>query len=124
MCFIVQDGKVLLAEIEYPDGRRLWNGIGGVIEEDETPAQAASREISEETKLSVSPQYIEEATVVESDDLKLHVLVAHEWGGQLETVDPSLKQLQWFSFDEVPYQKMHNGNDKWLPPILSKSQQK
>lgn len=119
VCFIVEDDRVLLAEIEYPDGRRLWNGIGGVIEDGETPAQAVVREIGEETKLVVNEKDVQKMTVVNVDDLELHVLIARAWSGTLETVDPTLKQLKWFSFKEIPYQQMHKGNEQWLPGILT-----
>lgn len=46
VCFIVQSNQVLLAEIEYPDGKRLWNGIGGVAESGESPEETAARGIS------------------------------------------------------------------------------
>jgi hypothetical protein len=67
VCFIISGDKVLLAEIEYPDGRRLWNGIGG----------------------------------------------------ELATVDPTLKQLRWFDIAKLPYAQMHPGNEAWLPKVLS-----
>jgi ADP-ribose pyrophosphatase YjhB (NUDIX family) len=121
VCFIVKDRQVLLAEIQYPDGRKLWNGIGGVVEPDETPAATVSREISEETKLLVSPSEVAPMTVVESETLQLHVFVAWSWHGELEAVDPTLKQLRWFKFDEVPYDQMHEGNNNWLPRVLEQS---
>lgn len=119
VCFIVKDYKVLLAEIEYPDGRQLWNGIGGVIEEGETPAQAVIREIGEETKLIVNEQDVQEKAVINANNLELHVLVAHAWSGTLETIDPTLRQLKWFPVDAVPYDQMHPGNNEWLPAILT-----
>lgn len=118
VCFIAKNNKVLLAEIEYPDGRRLWNGIGGVIEKGETPTQAVIREIGEETKLIVSERDIQEKITINTNSLELHVLVARDWSGTLETADPTLKQLKWFSFDTVPYHQMHPGNEEWLPAIL------
>ncbi len=118
VCFIVDNGKVLLAEIEYPDGKRLWNGIGGVVDAGETPKQAVVREISEETELAVAETEVVEVFILQIEDLDLHVFTAAKWAGTLTITDPTLKQLRWFEFDEVPYQKMHLGNDKWLPEIL------
>lgn len=119
VCFIISENKVLLAEIEYPDGRRLWNGIGGVVDEGETPAEAVAREISEETKLVVGKEDLVEATVVETGDLELHVFTSSRWEGELATIDPTLKQLRWFDIDSVPYARMHKGNDAWLPGVLA-----
>lgn len=118
VCFIVDNGKVLLAEIEYPDGKRLWNGIGGVVDKGETSRQAVVREISEETKLVAKEMDVVENTVINVGSLELHVFTTEKWNGELEIIDPTLKQLQWFGFESVPYAKMHQGNDEWLPGIL------
>lgn len=119
VCFIVNDHKVLLAEIAYPDGRILWNGIGGVVEPGETPEQAVSREISEETELIVDEKDVQKATVKSNDNLELHIFTTTKWAGELETVEPTLRQLKWFDFNAVPYSQMHPGNDAWLPDILN-----
>jgi len=79
VCFIISGGKVLLAEIEYPDGKKLWNGIGGVVESGETPTQGLLREISEETELKIKAEDAIEATVLTIADLELHVFVATKW---------------------------------------------
>jgi ADP-ribose pyrophosphatase YjhB (NUDIX family) len=116
--FIVSDGKVLLAEIEYPNGQRLWNGIGGVVDDGESPADAVVREVSEETQLIISTSDIEEAMPIHLPNLELHVFTAKKFGGQLDIIDPTLKQLRWFDLASVPYGQMHAGNDEWLPGVL------
>ncbi len=121
VCFIKIDNKVLLAEIEYPDGRRLWNGIGGVVDPGETPTQVVVREISEETKLLVRPSEVVESKIITIGILELHVFTASSYTGELEVIDPTLKQLKWFDLDDVPYQQMHPGNDTWLPDILKRA---
>lgn len=45
------DDRVLLFHISLPDGRGLWLPPGGGIEADESPEQAAIREVQEETGL-------------------------------------------------------------------------
>lgn len=119
VCFIITKNKVLLAEIEYPDGRRLWNGIGGVVDEGETPTQAVLREIGEETKLIVRKEDVVQAIVVQIGNLELHVFTATKWEGELATIDPTLKQLKWFDINDVPYSRMHEGNEAWLPGVLA-----
>lgn len=118
VCFIIDNGKVLLAEIVHPSGLVVWNGIGGVMEDGESPAQTVVREVSEETKIILKESDITEVTIVNIGNLELHVLLAHAWSGELQEIDPSLRRLRWFGFAEVPYEKMHPGNDEWLPGIL------
>lgn len=119
VCFVISRNKVLLALIEYLDGKRLWNGIGGIVDAGETPEQAVSREISEETNLVVAEEYVQDAKTVLIGDLELHILVATNWSGEESIIDPTLKELRWFDISEVPYDRMHLDNDKWLPEIFN-----
>ena len=53
------DGRILLQNCCDPSAREAgswWNTTGGGIDEGETPAQAAARELVEETGLQVAPQ--------------------------------------------------------------------
>ena len=50
------DGRVLLLRGEDIGGREHWFTIGGAIEAGETPAQAASRELREETGIRLAPE--------------------------------------------------------------------
>lgn len=51
---IVQEGRVLLAQMRTPDGRLIWLPPGGGREGNETPEECVVREIQEETGLSVA----------------------------------------------------------------------
>ena len=118
VCFIVENGKVLLAHIQYPDGKFLWNGIGGVVEAGETPEEAVVREVAEETKLSMDKSDVRDVLTIKLPELDLHVFVANRWSGTPEVIDPTLNELRWFALSDVPYAEMHEGNDEWLPRIL------
>lgn len=119
VCFITHGQQVLLAEIKYPNGNTLWNGIGGVVDRGESPEQAVCREISEETDLVVDVKDVKHATTIYLDNLELFVFTASRWSGKLITVDPSLISLRWFALENVPYHQMHTGNDEWLPKVLN-----
>lgn len=119
VCFFVSKNRVMLAKITYPDGRSLWNGIGGVIDSNETPTKAAVREINEETELIVEEADLTETTMVTINTMLLHVFVVKRWNGDFCAKDPSIKEFKWFDFDQVPYENMHTNNDLWLPSILA-----
>jgi 8-oxo-dGTP pyrophosphatase MutT (NUDIX family) len=119
VCFVIDQDRVLLAQIQYPDGRLLWNGIGGIVDPGETPKEAAVREIGEETKIAVDKEFLTEVHALELGELTPHVYVSRKWSGELVTIDPTLKQLRWFAFDDVPYSEMHDDNDVRLSKILS-----
>ena len=58
ICFIKQGSQILLLNREFPSWMGIWNGIGGKIEEGESPRESIIREIYEETGLLISdPQF-------------------------------------------------------------------
>lgn len=118
VCFLVKEGEVLLARIHYPDGIEYWNGVGGVIEEHELPAKAALREIREEIGVTTSMENLVLRHEFVSSGYYLYVYVVSSWQREPERREPSLKELEWFLFDEVPYKQMFPGNIEWLPKIL------
>ncbi len=61
---------------------------------------------------------VREAKVLHLLGLELHVLTAFAWSGEVKPKEPSLKELRWFSFDSIPYDKMLPGNKDWLPDVL------
>ncbi len=54
ICFIKQDSKVLLLNRENPRWMGRWNGIGGKIEQGETPDTCVLREVYEETGIKLT----------------------------------------------------------------------
>ncbi|MGN4128230.1 NUDIX hydrolase [Lysinibacillus sphaericus] len=53
ICFIKKGEKILLLNRDFPEWMGVWNGVGGKIEEDETPLVCALREIREETNIKI-----------------------------------------------------------------------
>ncbi|TYR81523.1 8-oxo-dGTP diphosphatase [Priestia megaterium] len=49
VCFIKKENEILMLNREKAPIMGMWNGVGGKIEHDESPEQAALREIWEET---------------------------------------------------------------------------
>ncbi|UVI29004.1 NUDIX hydrolase [Paenibacillus spongiae] len=54
ICFIKQGLNVLLLNRESPSWMGCWNGVGGKVEQGESPRRSMVREIMEETRLAES----------------------------------------------------------------------
>ena len=111
---IVEDGRVLLPHW-VEGGRSGWTLPGGGIDPGEDPADAAVREVLEETGyhavldelLGVDSLVIPAAGRLDPTDGALHALRivyrAHVVGGELrDEIDGSTDTAAWFALDEVP----------------------
>ncbi len=49
LVFITRGSQVLMLHRRYPPNQGLWNGVGGHIEQGETPLACCLREVQEET---------------------------------------------------------------------------
>ncbi|MEI6495013.1 MAG: NUDIX domain-containing protein, partial [bacterium] len=64
-CLVIKEDKILLGWKKRGFGAGLLTGIGGKKNPEETYADAAARELFEESGVVVDPQKIELAAVVE-----------------------------------------------------------
>ncbi len=79
ICFIKQGNKILLLNREKPRWMGSWNGIGGKIEEGETPTECVLREVYEETEIKLDNiKYKGTINRIESNsqDGEIHAFVA------------------------------------------------
>jgi 8-oxo-dGTP pyrophosphatase MutT (NUDIX family) len=65
---VVRRGEEYLVTHRVPDGGAYWHCVAGALEEGETYAQAAKRELYEETGLAADPYEIGEPFVYSLDD--------------------------------------------------------
>lgn len=99
---IVSDDTYLLVANRRRNDSIDWSPPGGVVDEGETPVEALTREVVEETGLSVGawgPEAYE--VTVRFVDLKMHLTVncfpALDWSGSITIDDPDniVEEAQW-----------------------------
>lgn len=99
---IKKSNKYLLVKLKTGQQKGLWSIPGGCAEDGETFAEAAIRETKEETGLEVSLgdviNIIQEnfghfcITVVFKAEIK---------GGELKIQNDEIKEVKWFSYEEI-----------------------
>ncbi len=101
---IVSDDSYLLVANRRRNDSIDWSPPGGVVDEGETPVEALTREVVEETGLSVASWGPEAyAVTVRFIDLQMHLTVncfpALEWSGLLVIDDPDniVEEALWCS---------------------------
>lgn len=105
---LVKDGQVLLAKRGIDPYKGAYDIIGGFMEEDELPEQAAIREAKEETGLDIkitSLLGIYNDVYGEGGD---HTLNLHYIGtiidGEMTAMD-DVESLEWVDIDKVPLEE-------------------
>jgi mutator protein MutT len=117
-----KDNKILLAMKKRGFGEGKYNGVGGKIENGETPEEAMIRETQEE--IAVTPIEYEKVGIIEFDEfykgqkekVMFHLYVASEWQG--EPTESDEMKPEWFDIQSIPYDKMFPDDKYWLPLIL------
>lgn len=108
-----------MLQIDFGDGKLIWNGVSGYIEDGESIVEATVRETREELGIEIAPTSIEfKLTKQITEELSLHVMVATQWSGDPSSQEDSIKSVAWFDTDKLPYDQMFEGNEEWLPGLL------
>jgi len=121
---IIDEKKRQILLIRNAEGisRGRWNGLGGKVEEGETPLQAVKREVFEESGLKVKSFMYHGALTVflggaVSPSFILYVFSSREYSGRLKA--DGHNDLRWFSLDALPSLSMWQDDCVWLPYVLS-----
>jgi 8-oxo-dGTP diphosphatase len=122
-CVDVETQSVLLGLKKTGFGTGRIVGIGGGIEALETPAEAAVRELLEETGLVVSLAELRNAGAIEfrfagkpTWDMEAALFVTHRWSGTaLETLEIA---PIWCEIDALPWAQMWPDGRSWLLECL------
>jgi 8-oxo-dGTP diphosphatase len=115
--------EVLLGKKKTGLGTGKTVGLGGHVEEDETPHEAAAREVKEEAGISVDPATLTEIAhitflfpVCPRWDMTVNVFTTAEWAG--EAMETTEIIPQWFPLSALPLASMWDDARHWLPRVL------
>jgi 8-oxo-dGTP pyrophosphatase MutT (NUDIX family) len=123
LLFVLKDDRVLLGMKKRGFGSNRWNGFGGKVENGETIEQAAIRELEEECSLraaSVEHRGVLTFEFVEADAKYplMHVFVYRCSDFDGEPSESDEMRPQWFDRADIPYGKMWQDDEHWLPKLL------
>ena len=103
------------------------NGFGGKVLQGEPIAEAAVREMEEETGIRVLEQDLEKMAhltftfpVKPEWDQVVHVFLARRWNGK--PMESAEMRPAWYKVNEIPFQNMWQDDPHWLPRVLAGQQ--
>ncbi len=105
-------------------GAGKYNGFGGKVEDGETIAEAAVREMREETGVDVRLEDLEPVARLTflfpykpEWEQVVHVFTARTWDRVPQESDEMAPA--WFAVDAIPYDQMWDDDAYWLPRVLA-----
>ncbi len=129
LCLLTRTGgdgerQVLLGHKKTGLGTGKIVGLGGHVEDGESPAEAAAREVKEEAGLHVTPGDLLEAAhvtflfpVCPRWDMVVSIFTGAEWSG--ESVETAEIRPEWFPVSALPVTRMWDDAKYWLPRVLA-----
>jgi 8-oxo-dGTP diphosphatase len=120
LLFVLDQERALLIRKKRGLGAGKINAPGGRIEPGELPAEAAVREVIEET--GVTPFGVEKRgelrfQFVDGYSLLCHVFRAFEFHG--EPIETDEATPMWTALDALPFDEMWADDALWLPMLLA-----
>lgn len=114
----MQDVKqVLLIQKRRPEWQKgKFNGIGGHIEEGETPLDCIVREVFEETTLTIPrDNWVHFGTITNADKTQLSLFCCIYQGKPEDAKTNTDEEVSWIDVRALPEQMM--SNLRWLIPL-------
>jgi 8-oxo-dGTP diphosphatase len=116
--------QVLLGRKKFGLGEGNFVGLGGKLEPGESPADAAVREVAEESGVRVRAAELQPRGKLsyhfphrESWSQESHVFVCERW--ELHPSESDELNPEWFDVDAVPFDEMWDDARFWLPAVLA-----
>lgn len=127
LCFVLDSGppqRVLLGYKKGGFGADKIDGFGGKVEDGETIAAAAARELLEESSIAADPNKLEYVALLDfifpfrpEWSQMVHAFVATQWSGTPAESDEMIPQ--WYLHSDIPYVRMWGDSYYWLPLALA-----
>lgn len=129
LCLLTRDDgggrrEVLLGHKKTGLGTGKIVGLGGHVEADESPAEAAAREVKEEAGIAVAPEDLREVAfltflfpVCPRWDMTVSVFTSADWTG--EATETAEITPEWFPVGALPLDGMWDDAKHWLPRVLA-----
>ena len=124
LCYLQKDGQTLMIcphnkkNIEY-NGR--WNGLGGKIQNGETPEECTIREVFEESNLRIKKlqlaRFLTFSKIFKNEDWYCFVYKSTDFSGKLKESEEG--NLEWVKNEEVLKRNLWEGDHVFLPYIFS-----
>lgn len=125
LCYIEKDDQYLMLhriKKEQDENRDKWIGVGGKFEEGETPEECLTREVREETGLTLTRYRFRGIVTFVSDEWGteyMHLFTADGYTGELHTCSEG--ELVWVPKSEIENLNIWEG-DKVFLRLLKETQ--
>jgi 8-oxo-dGTP pyrophosphatase MutT (NUDIX family) len=117
--FPFKDGEILMGMKKRGFGQGWWNGFGGKLESGESYEDSARRETVEEVGIEVGELVHIADLHFYFDDVLQIVSRVYRTDFTGEPVETEEMRPQFFATDDLPYDTMWPGDDKWIPQVLA-----
>ncbi len=120
LCYIRKNGKTLMIyrnkkENDYHEGK--WNGVGGKFEIGENPEECATREVKEETGLSVKSLkmkgFISFPNFDGKNDWHVFLFIIDDFEGEI--IDSNEGELHWINDEDITNLNLWDGDKIFIP---------
>jgi 8-oxo-dGTP diphosphatase len=116
--------EVLLGHKKTGFGTGKIVALGGHVEPGESTAEAAAREVKEESSIRVAPDSLIMSAHITfvfpahpSWDMKVAIFSTGDWSG--EPAESEEIRPEWFSVAALPFGQMWDDAPHWLPRVLA-----
>lgn len=128
LCYVVDRSnfRMLMGFKKRGFGAGTWGGFGGKQQEDETPEEAANRELFEETELTVEEKDLKKMGEIivrfpfspeeENKEIFVNAFVTEKWIGVPKESEEMIPK--WFPLNAIPFSKMWECDRHWTPLVL------